>query len=967
MAWGGGPDWVPDSNAYQVGGSVAGGGYNLGTAEGIIRVNYDGSGAKQAQSDFSNVEKSATRSGEGMRRAGIATTAAGVALAGGLVLAIKVAADFETQISAIGAVSGATGEDLDAVRRKALQLGADTSFSASEAAGAIEELAKAGISLPDILNGAADAAVSLAAAGGIALPEAATIAANAMNAFGIAARDLPHVADLIAGAANASAIDVSQFGQSLQQSGAVAHLAGISFDDLAVAIAEMGNAGIKGSDAGTSLKTFLQNLNPVTKQQVELFDKLGITTNGMGNKFFDASGKARSLADISQVLQDALKGQTQQQKLATLETLFGSDAIRAAAILSENGATGFNNLATAMGKVSAADVAKARLDNLNGSIEQLKGSVETVAIRFGETLQAPLRQVAELFTQVANTISRLPDSVLSTIGVVVALAAGFLILVGSLTAIAGTLALIDFALVFNPVTLAVVGAVAALILVGVWLRNAWEQSQTFRDTVVGAFNAIRDAYNSNVAPALQALGTVWATTIQPAIAQLADFIQGRLLVAVEGVVSAFRDRIGPAMQTAQQIIQGQVIPTIQQLAQWWDANKAAIEPVIGAIIRLIGFLAAAGIVQAIAVVIFSLQTMAAGFQIAVTAIEFATGAIRTIIGVILGIGAIIQGAASAIAGFWLTLVGIVSGAVQSVVNFFVALPGQILAAIQALPGLLIGFFTNALNTVAFAVGFAIGSIVGFFIALPGRIVGAIQAIPGLVSNVFNNARNTAVSVATGLVNSVVGFLASLPGRASAAISGIIGAVSGILHSAGSAAGSAAGSIVSSVISTISSLPGRVASFAGSMFSAGADLIRGALNGVLSAVGGLVSAARDAAGRAVAGFKAALHIGSPSRVTRDEVGVPVIEGIIEGVESRRRALVDALGSLAMTAIVNPTRNVLGLDGVGGVGAGTTGTEAKGTSLTVNQTVNALPGMDVQDVANEANRKLAFAVKTGTAGV
>lgn len=941
------------------------GGYNLGTAEGIIRVNYDGSGSKQAQQDFAKTEQSATRSGEGMRRAGVATAAAGTAIAAGLIFAVKTAADFETQISGIAAVSGATGADLDKLRAKALQLGADTSFSASEAAGAMEELAKAGVSLPDILNGAADAAVALAAAGGIALPEAATIAANAMNAFGIAARDLPHVADLIAGAANASAIDVSQFGQSLQQSGAVAHLAGISFDDLAVAIAEMGNAGIKGSDAGTSLKTFLQNLNPTTKQQIALFDKLGITTNGMANKFFDASGKAKSLADISQVLQDALKGQTQQQKLATLETLFGSDAIRAAAILSENGATGFNNLAAAMGKVSAADVAKARLDNLNGSLEQLRGSVETVAIRFGEVLQAPLRRVADLLTTVANAVGRLPDNVLLAIGAAAAATAAFLILAGTLTAIAGTLALIDFALVFNPVTAIILGVVAAIALLGLTIRNAWQGSAQFRDAVVGAFNAVRDAYNNSVKPALANLAELWTTRIQPAAAQLADFIQNNLNRALTDVAAAFRDRIGPAMQTAATIIQTQVLPTIQQLVTWWNNNKAAIEPIIGAIIRLIGFLGAAGIVTTIGVLIATLGTMATGFRIAVATVEFFVAAVRAIIAVILGVGATIQSIASGIANFWLSLVGLVSGAITAVVNFFIALPGRILAAIQALPGLLIGFFVNALNTVAFAVGFALGSIVGFFLSLPGRIGAAITAIPGLVSNIFNNARNAAVSIATGLINAVVGFFASLPGRASAAISGIIGAVSGILSSARGAAVGGASSIVSSIGSTLASIPGRISALAGEMFSAGAAMIRGALNGVLSAVGGLVDAARNAASRAVAGFKSALGISSPSKVFA-ELGVFTIQGYIVGLDSMRRTLAASVGELTLSAIVNPiTPTPFGLATT--IPASAAGAGANGTSLVVNQTVNALPGMDANEIANEANRKLAFAVKTGTAGV
>ena len=220
--------------------------YNLGTAEGTIRINYDGTGATKAQQSLQQTAVVGKNTGASLQQAGNQAGIAAGLLAAGFGYAAKKAIDFEHQISAIGAVSGATRDQLEAMRKKSLQLGADTVFSASQAALAMEELAKAGISVTDILGGAADATVALAAAGGIELADAATIAANAMNSFGLAAKDLPKVVDNIAGAANASAIDVHQFGLSLQQVGAVAHLAGLSFADTAVAIAEMGNAGIKG-------------------------------------------------------------------------------------------------------------------------------------------------------------------------------------------------------------------------------------------------------------------------------------------------------------------------------------------------------------------------------------------------------------------------------------------------------------------------------------------------------------------------------------------------------------------------------------------------------------------------------------------------------------------------------------------------------------------------------------------------
>jgi len=405
--------------------------YNLGRAHGVVEIGLDASGLKQAGPALDDVKKRAGGVTDSMNKASTGMLLMGGIIAGGLGLAIKVAADFEKQISAIGAVSGSTGSELDAVREKALQLGADTAYSASEAAGAIEELVKGGLTMAEVMGGAADATVDLAAATGIDLAQAATIASNAMNAFGIEAKDLTGVVDDIAGAANASAIDASEFGQSLSQVSAVANLAGLSFHDTAVAIAEMGNAGIKGSDAGTSLKTMLMNLSPATKKAREQMEELGIITADGSNKFFDQNGKARSLAEIQGVLATSLKGLSREQQFNALRTMFGTDAIRAAAVAAQNGAAGYKVMNDEMGKVSAAEVAKQRLDNLHGSIEQLKGSLETVFIQLGTYVIPVLSTLAETVTGVVNAFSGLPDPVKQGVVIVAVLAAGALLLVGA--------------------------------------------------------------------------------------------------------------------------------------------------------------------------------------------------------------------------------------------------------------------------------------------------------------------------------------------------------------------------------------------------------------------------------------------------------------------------------------------------------------------------------------------------------
>lgn len=463
--------------------------YNLGIAVGKIII--DGSRAKDgfgvatvaANAFYDVVQKKL----DSVRTLGDNLTKMGAAGGAGLGVAIHAASNFETSLSGVKAVSGATTAEMEKLRSTALRIGKDTSFSATEAANALQELVKAGVSTKDILGGAADATVALAAAGEIDLPRAAEIASSAINNFGLSGKQLPHVADLIAGAANASAIDVGDFGFSLSQAGAVANLTGLKFDDLAVAIAEMGQAGIKGSDAGTSIKTFLTNLIPVTDKEKNLFEELGLITvktgadfskltkaglkpasssmddvtksleayvaktggaklgtvenaksaqelgiqmGIVGNAFFDAQGKMLPFRDIQATLQKATKDMTKEQKLMTLNTLFGSDAIRASAVFAEQGAVGFDKMSTAIGKVSAADVAATRLDNLGGSVEQLKGSFETMQIIIGEVFLPLVKKVVDGATSLVNVFNNLPEPVQKTIAIMIGLGSAFSLATG---------------------------------------------------------------------------------------------------------------------------------------------------------------------------------------------------------------------------------------------------------------------------------------------------------------------------------------------------------------------------------------------------------------------------------------------------------------------------------------------------------------------------------------------------------
>lgn len=535
--------------------------YNLGTAEGRIQLTYDPSGIALAQKGLNQFQKSAQSAEANFSRAARNSGIAAAALGAGLVYVANTAIDFEKQISAIGAVSGATEQDLELLRKKALQLGADTSFSASQAANAMEELAKAGVSLPDILNGAADAAVALAAAGGVDLPEAAAIASNAMNVFSLKAKDLGEVVNYIAGAANASAIDVHEFGYSLSQAGAVAALQGVNFEDLATAIALMGNAGIKGSDAGTSLKTMLSNLTPVTKKQIELAKELGIITEDGSNKFYDQAGNLKNLADVAEILNVATKGLTAQQKALALETLFGSDAIRAAAILTKAGAKGFNELNAAINGVTADEVARKRLDNVAGSLERLKGSVETAAIQLGTALLPIIRKTADFLGELINRFGALDPKWQQFIAFGLLAATALATVVAAIAGIGAVIAGLAAASGVAEVIAIIVAAVAAVALLVVGFKNLYNSSEPLRRAVA----SIGEVF------------TAWKRSITAALTPVIAFIKNEVIPGILAIKKDALDRLTPAFNAIGEFIRTRVVPAFKQIS---DAVKEATPTLI---------------------------------------------------------------------------------------------------------------------------------------------------------------------------------------------------------------------------------------------------------------------------------------------------------------------------------------------------------------------------------------------------
>jgi TP901 family phage tail tape measure protein len=350
-------------------------------------------GMQQARNQMEQTGRSAERTREAFDKIQKASLGFVAAVGGVFAASIGTAANFEQKMKDVQAVSGESADNMKKLTDLAIDMGNKTAFSASEAADGIQELVKAGVSVTDILNGGLEGALNLAIAGELNLGEAAQIASTALNAFKKDGLSVAQAADILAGAANASATDVREMQQGLSMVATVAAGAGLTFKDTSTALAAFAQNGLRGSDAGTSLKTMLLNLIPQTKTQAKLFDQLGVTVKGGSNAFFDAHGNIKSMAEIAQVLHDKLKNLTNEQRQSTLQMMFGTDAIRAANILYEEGAKGINDMWSAMSKVTAADVAKTKMETLKGAFDNFQSSLETVGIKIGNQFLPVLTQI----------------------------------------------------------------------------------------------------------------------------------------------------------------------------------------------------------------------------------------------------------------------------------------------------------------------------------------------------------------------------------------------------------------------------------------------------------------------------------------------------------------------------------------------------------------------------------------------
>jgi TP901 family phage tail tape measure protein len=779
-------------------------------------------------------------------RAGRGMLVAGGIIAYGFTKAVGAAAEFERKMDYFGAVTDTNSKKMQKLSKFTLQVAQDTIYSANEIADGFVELGKAGVNADQIMRGVGRAMAYLGAAADIPLPEAAQIITSAVAQFELGGKEAIHVADLLAGAANASIADVTDIGYALKYVGGIAHTAGLGLDDVTTAISVLAKAGIRGSTAGTTLRQMIVSLPGTTDKAQAALKDLGIITEDGSNKFYDLHGNIKPLSQVFQILQNSMKGLTKEQQTTTLRTIFQTRALSAASVLMRAGSKGFKNMMGEMSKVTAMEVANKRLDNLSGDIEILKGNIETLVIQQGGPFQETLRGWVQKLTQLVQAFSKLDPQTQKFISQAVLMTGAGLILMGTLNLIIG----IILKFIYNMIRMG-----ESIKFVAGFLRNMWTWvrllSSVFVDSLIAALTAVAAALGITVGALVAILAAIAAVVAGVVILykkwqpfhDLVNMVAGALWNAAKAVAGFFKRLITDP---------GKV----------WKDLKKGFNSLVGWVRNLGG-------------------QISKGFQTALSA---------------------------------------VGNFISKVVHWFISLPGRVWGAITSFMAKLKTIFT--MKNIAYAIGYAIGvmvrlfltfaikvglivadlitKVVGFFRALPGKIAGFIVNMAARVSKSFSRMKQKAINFTVKMVTGVVRQVRALPGKIAGFFAAMVGrALAWAIKFATSIPGKVK-QAKDNIVNFVKDLPAKVGAKILEMynkakhwvqklpmmfFNAGIDLyekFRTSIENLPSLVGGIMdnligaikdkitgafNAVKDFASNMWDGFKAGLHINSPSIIEK----------------------------------------------------------------------------------------------------
>ena len=723
---------------------------------------------------------------------------------GGLgIAAVKTAADFDSAMSQVAAVSGATGDDLQSLRDKAREMGEKTKFSASEAAQAMNYMAMAGWKSKDMISGI-DGIMNLAAASGEDLATTSDIVTDALTAFGLSAADSGHFADILAAASSNANTNVSMMGETFKYCAPIAGALGFSAEDTAEAIGLMANAGIKSSQAGTALRTIMNNLAGEVKISGQAIGDVTIATT-------NADGSMRSLSDILADCRVAFGGLTESEKAQAAESLVGKNAMSGFLALMNAAPADIEKLSGAIDNCdgTAEKMAATMQDNLMGQLTILKSQLEELAISFGEMLMPAIRNIVTKIQEFVDKLNGMDEGtreMVLKIGLLVAVLGPFLVILGTTIAKIGTAmkGFVQLANGFNKLKVAVQGgtglfgklgaaiggisapvvAVVAVIgtLVAAFL-HLWNTNEGFREAIIGTWNTIKETVSTfcqGIVDRLNALGFSFQNITEVLSAVWNGFCS--LLAPVfEGAFQA----IAVVLSTVLNVITGILDVFIGLFTGNWSQMWTGIQTIFSGVWEGIkGVLSAAvGIIQGIVDVFLgwfgtswsevwtNIKTFFEGIWNGI--VSFFSGIWETITNVvqtgIMLIGSILSAAfdiitlpfqfiwencKEIIVSVWNTIKSVVSsaiGAVSSVISSVMSVIQNVISTIWTAISTKISTVLNTIKSVVTTIFNAIKSVASsVWNGIKSAISTVVDGIKSKVSSIFNAVKSTVTSIFNGI-------------------------------------------------------------------------------------------------------------------------------------------------------------------------------------------------------------------------
>lgn len=878
---------------------------DVGSAVGYLDLDISGflSGLQSAQSQANTASKNiATTIGNNLQNVGKRMTSAGSTLTktvttpilGLGIAAVKVTSGFESAMSKVSAISGATGGDLDKLNKKAQEMGAKTKFSATESAEAFTYMAMAGWKTEDMLDGI-DGIMNLAAASGEDLATTSDIVTDALTAFGLSAKDSGHFADVLAANASNANTNVAMLGESFKYVAPVAGAMGYSVEDVNLALGIMANSGIKASQAGTTLRSALTRLAKPTGEVKGAMEKYGISLT-------DAHGNMLPLRDVMGQLREKFSGLSKAEQAQAATTLFGKDAMSGMLAIINSSEKDWNKLANAIDNAdgTAEKMAETMMDNLGGQLTLLKSALEGLAIQFGEILMPYIKQFVGWLQSLVQKLQEMTPEQKEQIVKWAAFAAAIgpvLVVVGKLiTGIGGVIsafgkisAVISSAkTAFAAVSAAIGGisapVVAVVAVIGVLVAafvNLWKTNEGFRNKMTAIWDGIKSKFESfaqGIVDRLNALGFNFKDIVD-VIKSVWDGFCNLLAPVFEGAFNQISVILGSVLDA----LTGIFDVFIGIFTGNWDQAWQGVKEIFGAVWDLIK-----GTFESWAMAFKGIADTVLGW-FGTTWDETWTNIKQFFVDIWNGIISFFSNVISSIKMA-------MSDFITTIINFFAQLPGKILQFITDAFNNVQTWATNMVNKAREMGTNFINNVVSFFTQLPGKVLQFITSALNNVQTWATNMANKAREMGTNFVNNVESFMKQLPGKIKQYLDSSIDKLKTWVTQMGTKGKEGVKSLIDNVKSAASGIADKVKSI-------GSDIVSGVWNGIKAAEGTFVSNVKSFFSGIVNRVKQSLGISSPSKVFRDEIGRWLPPGVVQGFEAAMPSAMKAIQKVLNKGINN----------------------------------------------------------------